>query len=874
MAPRARLASQLKAVFGRIGVPPVSPFRPDPFQLQALEALQSEDVLVIAPTGSGKTWIAQEAIRTCLEQDKRIWYASPLKALSNSKYREFTGIFDPPNVGILTGDRKENADAPLIVGTTEILRNQLYDAMMEGRDISIDLAILDEAHYLSDSDRGVVWEEVLIYLPKRVRLLLLSATIGNGEEIRRWLEEIRGVRCQVVQSEKRPVPLHFLFLFPDGELSPLATHRGVLPKIKKFLATRGPSNRSASNMNSNFGWIIDQLRRWNLLPAIFFLKSRSDCDQAIQKNPPTSGHTRNDLAFRRDLQAFLKQYPFLRDHRQLPYLERFRVGSHHGGQLPQWKLLIEEMMNRGYLDAIFSTSTVAAGVNFPARTVVLVQSDRFDGRRFSDLTATELQQMTGRAGRRGKDRVGFALILPGLYQDPILIHQLNDSPPEPIRSQIQISFSMILNLLRSHRPAEIQDLLDSSLAAFQGRQYCPDLKREWSGILPKLKDLLPDLAICHGSPVDLLKTIQMESGLRERVQVLRTEIARKQRELLVSQYLKRGRLFVHQKGRIYVVFRTFYHKEKLYCSAHPLAGAIRSRKNQIRLKKISVQAIDQLLDYRVEIPEDPSRETLDSIFASIPLGQLQPFRFTSQAPSAQEEALRRAELELAALPDLHALRVQARYDKNTRTHLKRLERLAVKSDQIRHRLWNEFRRYLDFLKETGFVDQEDRLTADGRWASCLRLDHPLLIAEVIRTGMFHETTPPILAGLMAPFVVDKTREVEVYSNGMRVLDDLRVQFAQMARKLEPLQRLKRIRGFETLEIQFWPAACLTLWASGMAWNDLLRMIGVEEGDMAILIVRTADHLRQLFDLSGTHPELAETARQAISHVFREPVLIH
>jgi superfamily II RNA helicase len=219
-----------------IGTPEPSPFRPDPFQLEALAALEHEDVLVTAPTGSGKTWIAREEIRRLLEAGRRAWYTSPLKALTNSKYQEFSDEFGPANVGILTGDRKENPDAPLIVGTTEIYRNQLFDSLRSGRDIRADLVVLDEAHYLADEDRGHVWEEAIILSPPRIRLLLLSATIGNAEEFADWIAEVRGVRCGVVaRPGARPVPLRAAFLLPDGELMPLLGHGGGLnPEIVRL----------------------------------------------------------------------------------------------------------------------------------------------------------------------------------------------------------------------------------------------------------------------------------------------------------------------------------------------------------------------------------------------------------------------------------------------------------------------------------------------------------------------------------------------------------------------------------------------------------------------------------------------------------------
>jgi ATP-dependent RNA helicase HelY len=209
-----------------IGVPEPRPFKPDAFQLEALSAIETEDVLVTAPTGSGKTWIAREEIRRLLPLGKRIWYTTPLKALTNSKYAEFQAEFGVENIGILTGDRKENANAPVIVGTTEIYRNQLFDALREGFNVDADLVILDEAHYLADEERGHVWEEAIILSPARIRMLLLSATVGRADEFANWICEVRGTSVRVIKTGPRPVELRAAYISRDLDLYPLFTEEG------------------------------------------------------------------------------------------------------------------------------------------------------------------------------------------------------------------------------------------------------------------------------------------------------------------------------------------------------------------------------------------------------------------------------------------------------------------------------------------------------------------------------------------------------------------------------------------------------------------------------------------------------------------------
>jgi len=469
---------RLKSVFSEIGVPEKTPFRPDVFQLDALTVIEKGDCLVTAPTGAGKTWIAEEAIANIHKNGGRAWYASPLKALTNNVYRKLTDRFKTENVGILTGDRKENTDAPIIVGTTEILRNHLYDAMHRGEDLETDFVILDEAHFLGDEDRGVVWEEIMIYLPSRIPLLMLSATIGNANKIAKWLVSIRKKECIIIEEKNRPVPLYPLFFHPSGTLFPLTVDIGkdkkpvLYKKVVSFIQSKNQPRLAEPGKLPNMGDIIRVLKKYNLLPAIFFMKSRADCDNAL--NLCTEENLLNDpnrkALLSQRIESLISQNAHLKNHKQLWHLEHLGVGAHHSGHLPAWKIVVETMMAEGLLDAVFATSTVAAGVDFPARTVVILNSDRFNGTSFQSLNPTEFHQMTGRSGRRGMDNIGFAMMLPGKFMDLRLVSKLVGSPPSDVYSQIRINFSMVLNLLLSHTPGQIEELLKKSFAAYMFKE--------------------------------------------------------------------------------------------------------------------------------------------------------------------------------------------------------------------------------------------------------------------------------------------------------------------------------------------------------------------------------------------------------------------
>lgn len=601
-----RINSRLKPVLEEIGTPEASPFVPDPFQVEAVQNLSHCDVVVSAPTGSGKTWIAEQAIRRALAEGQRAWYASPLKALSNSKYAEFGELFGPERVGILTGDRKENSQAELIVGTTEILRNQLYNAMYTGRDLGAGLVVLDEAHFLGDPERGVVWEEVIIYLPPRVRLLLLSATVENADQISRWLKFVRDEPCTTVKTDQRPVPLYPVFLFPDGELAPLVTKRGLFAKVSHFLENEPRRPRGPLQTVPPFGRILRALDKGDLLPAIFFLKSRADCDNALEHvygvGLEVDAGQRQRLGG--ILEEFIDKYPFLKTHPHLTALRNLHVAAHHAGHLPHWKLLVERLMQQGLLRAIFSTSTVAAGVNFPARTVVVTQSDRFNGREFVELSANDFLQMTGRAGRRGMDNIGFCLTVPGPFNDVPLVASLLKSSPEPIESQLSINFSMVLNLLLSRRPAEVKQLFGLSLATFQRLEQAEGKPHRRGGPQRVIKSLAKALAgsNCPGpeEAVIRLKRRRQLEDLRHRLQN-ELESVSERRELWAA--LSRGRVFMDMFGSLFSVLRREFHGKEIGVLAVSLIPDRRLERGKPRLDFIPVDEIAGVFQEILNLPK-------------------------------------------------------------------------------------------------------------------------------------------------------------------------------------------------------------------------------------------------------------------------------
>jgi len=445
----------LRPILRRVGTPPPQAFVPSQFQIQALAALREGDVLVEAPTGSGKTWIAEEAIREGLQNHRTAWYTTPLKALSNQKYRRFSRLYGPEHVGLLTGERKIHPQAPVVVATTEILRNALYEGSTRP-----DLVVLDEAHYLSDPERGTAWEEVILLAPHTTNLLLLSATLPNIDELADWMEEVRGARPTVVKEHERPVPLVAVAADGVGRLLPLelAHHLARQDRVPDWIRR-----------------VVQALDEADLLPAILFFPARRMCDEAVRE---LSLRRAEGEAERREAwREWEAEFPYLRSHPHLRSLLRAGVAAHHAGHLTAWRMVVEDFLERGLLRAVCATTTLAAGLDVPARTVLLTTLVRNSPEGPVLLSATEFHQMAGRAGRRGRDTLGFVVLpatRPGELSDG---EALLAAEPEPIRSAFAPTYVQVLNLLARRTLEEALFQLERSLAAYQRRRELARLRR-------------------------------------------------------------------------------------------------------------------------------------------------------------------------------------------------------------------------------------------------------------------------------------------------------------------------------------------------------------------------------------------------------------
>lgn len=464
----------------------------DEFQITACQAVEDgKGVLVAAPTGAGKTVVGEFAAFSSLARGKKCFYTTPIKALSNQKFAEFQERFGEHRVGLLTGDTNINSEADILVMTTEVLRNMLY--ANSSTLTNLGSVVMDEVHYLADKFRGAVWEEVLIHLMESVQVISLSATVSNAEEFGEWLGEIRGA-TEVIVSEIRPIPLYQHVLIGDrmidlfnepGRINPeiLGLEREALRRTKAPRGRRDRFNDNESRLSR--AEIIEKLQRENLLPAITFIFSRVGCDAAV-KQCLNEGVKLTTTEERIEIVATAQRYTqnlaeedleVLGYRDWLTALER-GIAAHHAGMLPSFKGAVEDLFKRGLVKAVFATETLALGINMPARTVVLEKLTKWNGEAHVSITPGEYTQLTGRAGRRGIDIEGNAVVQWSPTVDSATAAGLASTRTYPLRSSFTPTYNMSINLIARFGRERARGSLESSFAQFQADRAVIGLVRQ------------------------------------------------------------------------------------------------------------------------------------------------------------------------------------------------------------------------------------------------------------------------------------------------------------------------------------------------------------------------------------------------------------
>ncbi len=524
------------------------PFKLDPFQREAIEKLDRGfgGVLVSAPTSSGKTVVAEYAIFRALREGVKVIYTTPLKALSNQKYHDFVRDYGEAGVGLVTGENTINDGAPVVVMTTEILRNLIYED--PARLDLVRYVVLDEVHYIDDFPRGSVWEEIVIQAPRGIKLVGLSATIGNYREIAEWMAENRG-GMETVFHDVRPVELkmwlsinnHFLQLFDAaGGIDKRTWSKGTQEEEASYHV--GQYKRLPSN---DLLHVVDELKRADMLPAIYFIFSRRGCREALAR---CSYHdldlTTADEKSEIDRVA-AEALAGLRDRDEETLFRRMvdarllrrGLAEHHAGLLPYHKEMVEGLFQRGLIKVVFATETLSLGINMPARAVVVSSFTKFDGVNFSNLTTGELTQLMGRAGRRGIDVIGHGVILKESDVEVGTIYEVAMGPALVVESKFLPSYNMALNLLRVYTPAEAEALMQRSFGQFQKRLAADQTQER----LVNVRARLEDIRHMWDDPEVSLDDIAQYFKLEERRRSIRIELRRLRRDAGAERRSRGGR---------------------------------------------------------------------------------------------------------------------------------------------------------------------------------------------------------------------------------------------------------------------------------------------------------------------------------------------
>ncbi len=602
--------------------------------------------------------------------------------------------------------------------------------------------------------------------------------------------------------------------------------------------------------------LITALRQKHLTPAIVFLTSRRACDdamQAFERSPVTLPPARRQ-AIAKTLQELAGPYPSIAEHPLVPVVERIGVAAHHAGHLPSWKIAIEELMRQGLLDAVFATTTLAAGVDFPARTVVVTQSSVRKTRDFTDLTNSEVQQLAGRAGRRGKDLVGFAVITPSPYIDLGVLTKGLTGQPEPIDSQFAISYSMALNLLKAHPLDQIQSILARSFAQFQLNRRAETLERKLDALHVQMEPYGP--RVC----TDWITQWQFFDQARRRKSQRVHPKHQEPPELAARlHFLTPGRVVGLTRGRG-VVLRQYRSRGQ----KSPMVTVVRESG---AVTECPASTVTQVFDRTFDMQEAPaypwctprSLDELTGHLSELPVRPpLLPI-LVQQEPEQRDVTLTLTDdfpcptcPSRSACQKDHAVALKLRPD--VQRHQKMIHAL-------RTGLWHRFQSRTEVLQQLGYLTPACRLTADGEWARLIRIDHSLLITELIRAEAFTGVEPQVLAAIMASISHDDDRPGS-FPRMSPGLASVMWQVRKLAESIAPHEDPPLLRADVAALTERW------IGDPNVTWLGLCRTTTMAEGDIYRLLARTLEYLSQIHTLKSTHPGLADTAGKAIKNLRR------
>ncbi len=862
--------------------PPVSyDFALDGFQLRAIEALEAgRSVLVAAPTGSGKTVVAEHAVAMALAVGGKAFYTAPIKALSNQKYTDLARRHGADRVGLLTGDNSINGDAPIVVMTTEVLRNMVYagsDALSGLR-----FVILDEVHYLQDAYRGPVWEEVIIHLPADVRLVCLSATVSNAEELAEWISTVRGPTEAVIE-ERRPVELRNLYCVGDKSseemhLLPTLVDDHPNPEAARLddeaLHTAGRGQRGRPRrrfFTPRRVEIIERLLDEDMLPAITFIFSRKACDEArdvcleagLRLTTPDERARVRAIVDERTAGLADADLDVLGFDRFLAGLEA-GVAAHHAGMVPPFKEAVEACFAEGLTKAVFATETLALGVNMPARSVVIERLTKFTGERRELLTPGEYTQLTGRAGRRGIDDLGYAIVLWSPFVPFDQVAALASSRTYALRSAFRPTFNMAINLVRSYRPDQAHHLLNLSFAQFQADQDVVRSEARLERQATRL-DRLRDEASCERGDVEEYRSLRAAAQTRRQAGGdLGDQRARDRTHAALSR-LTPGDVVVVDGLRLAVL-------------------SVASRKGLPRLHVIDERDKHRTIN-AVDLVEPP--RTIGTV--ELPL----PYNPNNRAFQQQVgNALRQARLGAAApehgdgggtepdddrdaallAAETHPVADCPDRDRHIRSAVQG-DRVAREIEDLRQQvrgrtesLARRFDRVLRLLEAWGYLDGW-ALTDAGHVLARTYHEADLLVAEALTTGLLDGLDVPSLAALVSCLTYEhrsRDRPPDPRFPSSTVRDRFRA-LEQLSLELAADEEAAGLPITRSPDAGFVHLA--HAWAAGGGLATVLEDEELSGGDFVRNVKQLIDLLRGIGDVAPA-PATAARARQAAEAIQR------